>query len=207
MFLSGLDVIIEKAWNGIELNIEDYIHFNHLIKDPQGRKSWSRCMNQRRSQGLFAMNDHGYRQVGELMIAVLNECELVNDIHIGKAVIILSQTFHKILSEKDSKKEFLQNFINQHTLWNHIEFWDQVIQSSIDEENKNHETLGMTATENQQEANQRIKRVVFCQLISYCHIMVTFHVPDFLAGELVLNYCNKYQLPIDEASQLMVNFI
>ncbi|CAG9310308.1 unnamed protein product [Blepharisma stoltei] len=203
MYLSGLETIIEKAWNGIELNVEDYINFNHLIKDPQGRKSWSRCMNLRRSHGIFTLNELGFRQVGELMISVLNECELVNDIQIGKSVIILSQTFHKILGDGEDKKQFLQNFITHHSLWAHMEFWDQVIQTSINEENKNHENLGMTNAETSQETSQRLKRVVFCQLISYSHIMITFQVNQLAAAELVLGYVNKYKIILEEANQLM----
>ena len=71
-------------------------------------------MNSRRAQGNFKLYDKGYNKIGELMHAVLNECERTQDIYIAKNCIILSQTFYKY--DKTNQKIYLQNFILSHSI-------------------------------------------------------------------------------------------
>ena len=70
-------------------------------------------MNSKRTQGIFTLEEKGFFQVSELMIAALNECERAQDIIIAKNCIILSQTFYKIF---EGTKDYLQNYILNHTL-------------------------------------------------------------------------------------------
>ncbi|CAG9334580.1 unnamed protein product [Blepharisma stoltei] len=204
MLRGEMDSIIQKAWQGDVLTSEDYNHFNNIIKDSFGRKLWSYCLNQRRNNGIFAIAEGGFNQIGLLLRSVLNECDRFQDSQIGKSCIILSQTFYKECDNPDSNKQYLQNFILDHKIWSNLEFWNKVIQTSIDEEVKNQEELEATKMENAEDTQQRIKNIVFCQLVSYGHIMVNFKVDVDYAAQLVLRYASHYKLSSEIIDQLMV---
>eukprot|EP00358_Blepharisma_japonicum_P002762 CAMPEP_0202952378 /NCGR_PEP_ID=MMETSP1395-20130829/38088_1 /ASSEMBLY_ACC=CAM_ASM_000871 /TAXON_ID=5961 /ORGANISM="Blepharisma japonicum, Strain Stock R1072" /LENGTH=157 /DNA_ID=CAMNT_0049662439 /DNA_START=1176 /DNA_END=1646 /DNA_ORIENTATION=+ len=84
-----------------------------------------------------------------------------------------------------------------------MEFWEKIIQCSIDEDIKNYEDYGIVDGENEEETGERLKNIVFCQLGAFGHIMVGFEVDTMYAAELVSKYACRYQLPDGDIDTLM----
>ena len=154
-------------------------------------------MNLRRTQGEFKLTDSGFTQVGELMLAALNECERTGDTNIAKNCIILSQTFYQLL---DGKKVFLQHFILNHTLWAKIEFWEKVVDDAIQEELRK----GCYDSEEGEESAKHEKTLVFCQLVSFGNIMMSFRMGSKIEN-LAKRYAEKYEFSGDELKDIMAS--
>ena len=195
MYRTEVGNIVFKAWNGKDLTSEEYLHFNAMLKEHLGRKAWTWCMNSKRTQGIFTLEEKGFFQVSELMIAALNECERAQDIIIAKNCIILSQTFYKIF---EGTKDYLQNYILNHTLWENIEFWEKVIISAITEELKNQGDGEILS--------EHLKSLVFCQLVSFGHIMMSFKINERIIEVLIQKIGKNYELSEDEGKEIMVMF-
>lgn len=193
MYRTEIGNIINKAWTGNDLTSEEYLHFNGMLKEHLGRKAWSWCVNLKRTQGSFEISEKGFVLVGELMVATLNECERTQDVIIAKNCIILSQTFYR---KPTGCKEYLQNFIISHTLWENIEFWHKLITSAIVEELKN---------QGESECvSDHLKSLVFCQLVSFGHIMMSFKMSKEVIMETIELIGSNYKLNKQEAEEVMV---
>ena len=193
LYKNEIGEIVTKAWNGQDLSSEDYVKFNTRLREPVGRKVWSWCMNSRRTQGIFKICENGFGKVGELMLGALNECERTSDIQIAKNCIILSQTFYK---EDKDRKVFLQHCIMDHTLWKNNEFWENVIDNAIEDE------LKKSPAEDGEESRTHEKQLVFCQLVSFGNIMMSFKLSN--SAEMIIQwYAGKYNLTEIEVKDIM----
>ena len=185
--------IVAKAWEGIELNSQEYLQFNAIIKEHVGRKAWSWSMNQKRTQGIFKIDTKGFSLISELMVAVLNECERCQDITVSKNCIILSQTFYK---HSDKGKVYLQTSILTHTLWENEIFWAQVVNSAISEEIKNQVKDDLSS--------DHMKSLVFCQLVSFGNIMMSFKVHEDVITSLFKEIASNHHFNEHEVLEIMV---
>lgn len=196
MYRTEIGSIINKAWEGHDLTSQEYLHFNAMLKEHLGRKAWSWCMNLKRTQGIFVIDVKGFEHIGELMVALLNECERSQDVIIAKNCIILSQTFYKLTN---NSKEYLQNFIITHTLWTNRVFWEKVINSAIGEELKNQGDIEIQ--------KEHLKSLVFCQLVSFGHIMMSFKVDEECINQLVTSIGCNYDFSEEETKEIIVKHI
>lgn len=84
-----------------------------------------------------------------------------------------------------------------------MDFWEDIIQTAIDEDIKNHEHFGISENETQENLENRLKNIVFCQLGTFGNIMLLFKVDTMYAAELVSKYACKYQLSSEDMDTLM----
>lgn len=202
-----INSLLDKAWVGERLSANCYATFDQMIKERLGRKTWVSCMNQRRADGRYVIGDIGFQVVGQLMLAILNEvrnmqCESSKDYTTAKSCIILSQTFHCEATETH-EKFYLQNVIQSHSLWREIEFWEKAIQVGIEEEIKQHQSYGLGSDDVGEEAATRLKMIVFGQVSSYIHVMMTFELSARFIEDLIQNYADKFDLDRHDLRTLM----
>jgi hypothetical protein len=193
LYRTEVGIIVSKAWEGNDLNPQEYLQFNAIIKEHLGRKAWSWTMNQKRTQGIFKLENKGFSLVSELMVAVLNECERCQDITIAKNCIILSQTFYQLA---ESGKNYLQNAILSHTLWEKSEFWEKVVRSAIADEIKNQRKDDLNS--------EHLKSLVFCQMVSFGNIMMSFKVHEDVISTLFQEISKVYNFNEQEVLEVMV---
>jgi hypothetical protein len=160
---------------------------------------------------MFVLGDAGFQVIGQLMMALLNEvrsrqCERSKDYTSAKNCIILSQTFH-CEATNTHDKFYLQHAIQGHSLWREIEFWEKAIQSGIEEEVKQHQQYGLGTDDVGSEAETRLKCIVFGQVSSYIHVMMTFSLQAKFIEDLVRNYAEKFDLDRHDLSTLMTPFM
>jgi Myotubularin protein len=200
LYKSEIGKIVTKAWEGSDLTSEDYAKLNLRLKEPVGRKAWSWNMNLRRTQGDFKLNEKGYNKIVEIMLATLNECERTQDTGIIKNCIILSETFYKEL--EDNKKVYLQSSIISHSIWNDLNFWDQAIESAINDQLKK-QSDGKQKNDDDEDIVYSEKNLVFSQLVSFGNIMISFKLSATIAKNLLGKYAAKYRFSRDETDNIM----
>ena len=82
-----------------------------------------------------------------------------------------------------------------------MDFWEHAINSAISEELKNQNFEGNYETND--DAKQHEKNLVFCQLVSFGHIMLSFKLPLNITKELVNKYAKKYLFSEEETENIM----
>ena len=82
-----------------------------------------------------------------------------------------------------------------------MEFWVNAINSAIIEE-LTKQTHGVT--EINKETKEHEKNLVFCQLVSFGHIMLSFKLSSNSTKELVNTYAIKYSFSMDETENIML---
>ena len=199
IYRNEIEGIINKAWEGDELSSGDYFDFNSRIKEKVGRKTCVYCLNLKRNKGSFILNDSGYEKIGELIQAVLNECERSKDIEAANNIIILSQTFYR--RKEDESKEYLQLRINQHSLWKDLLFWESSINYTIYNE------LNKTATgdpgQNQEFDIGNCKSLIFCQLVTFGNVMISFFISKKNVTSLIGKYAKQYKFSNNETNEIL----
>ncbi|CAG9319027.1 unnamed protein product [Blepharisma stoltei] len=203
LYKQEIEEIISKSWAG-DANKSDLQRFGDIIKYPVCRETFCNSISQRKTPNTTSLSEPGFIQMGELMLLTLNECKNYDDIKSVRSIIYLSQSFHKDTEGPAYQWEYLQTLIKSHSVWSSMEFWERIIQSSIDEDIKNYEDYGIVdGGENEEETGERLKNIVFCQLGAFGHIMVGFEVDTMYAAELVSKYACRYQLPSRDIDTLM----
>ncbi|OMJ85065.1 hypothetical protein SteCoe_13720 [Stentor coeruleus] len=198
VYIDDLNKIIAKAWLGEDLSPDDYIIYNSRIKELVGRQALCFCLNLRRNAGIFTITEKAYLKLSELIVSVLNECERSLDVENSKNIIILSQTFHVKI---DHGKKFLLVGIKDHSLWKNINYWEKVINSTIDMELK--KQLIENYESNKEVEAMNHKSLIFCQLISFGIIMIEVNVDIKNVCEMVKKYASRYKFTDGEMLSLI----
>lgn len=120
-------------------------------------------------------------------------------------IMILSLTFWKFDPDKNQEKTFLHSKIVWHPIWRDLDFWCTSVYLSIREELKSQKSLEQS--ESVAETTEREKNVVFGQLLSFSHNMVTFMVDKNEMKKILEKFCYFYDLESDKVKQLLVYLI
>lgn len=201
-----LDSLMDKSWRGEELDTAERATISMLIRERIGRKSLVWVLNQRRTAGILVLNQAGFRNIGEIMNEILTECVRTRDVPTGKSIIVLSQTFHREREDPSESRVYLHSLIVDHELWKDLTYWEEIIIQAIEEDFKMHEEYGIGDYEEEAEQVKRLKNIVFCQLGSYSHIMMTYNIDTKFVAELVSKYACRYDLSSSDMETLLVRF-
>lgn len=180
--------VVDMAWNGQKIDDEDFSIFIMQIKEMTGRKAFCFSLNSKRNIGEFCMQPEGFVLIAQLILEVLNECEIAQDLQVTKNLILLSQTFYYIM--ENGEKMFLQQGINGHSLWKDMIFWENFIDNGIFQEIRKQKLRNFE--ENSEVAESNYKSLIFCQLISYGTIMSEFSVSRPESIELIRKLALKH---------------
>ena len=125
------------------------------------------------------------------------------DYESAKFCIILSQTFHRISSDPDSPRIFLQDSIDKHDCWKNVEFWEGIIKYSINEEIYKQKNFN---SESLEERQNRIKTTAFSQLLHFTFNMVSFGILKEKVIDTINRVCRLFKIP-EELSQQILNYV
>lgn len=180
---------VDKAWAGEKLCDKDFEYFVMQIKESTGRKAFCFTLNGKRNSGEFCMDPEGFILVGQLILEVLNQCEIAQDLSVTKNLILLSQTFYYTL--ENGEKLYLQQGIRGHSLWKDMIFWENFIENGIFQEIRKQKLKNFE--KNSEVAESNYKSLIFCQLISYGTIMGEFLVSKEESNQIIRKFAEKYK--------------
>lgn len=120
-------------------------------------------------------------------------------------VMILSLTFWKNDTSKNKpEKQYLHSKIVWHPVWRDLDFWSASLFFCIREELRNQKEL--EEHEAPAETIDREKNIVFGQLLSFSHNMVTFMVEKQDIKKVIEKFCYYFDLAKDKVAMLSVRF-
>jgi hypothetical protein len=77
--------------------------------------------------GLFTLENNSFPIVGELLCKCLDEIIIDKDYQSAKNCMNFAQTLYKTDSEPNKPRIFLQTYLESHSIWKSIEFWEEFI--------------------------------------------------------------------------------
>lgn len=206
--------ILTQAWDFGVINEEDRKQFLRLISERKNRSYFFSCLNKYRILGMFIMGEKSYNILAELLHKILDEIYKDRDYESAKSCMILSQTFYRISSDIHLPKFYLQMAIDHHGIWRDMEFWEQIIKSSIllikigsiNEELHSFNIRGSSnVSESSEDKSSRVQNVVFGQMVSFTQHMMFFEVPKEKAKDLVKNINKAYSLSDEIMGYIITN--
>lgn len=169
--------IIDKCWNGKELNNDDKEHFRERINKDTGKKKLIILLNEKRKNGEFNIHKDTFKDLGEIFLMALDSFTGIEHLNMAKQCIILSQTFFMIkdpIQGGNSEKVYLQTLIVGHDLWKKEEYWENMVENAVEDALKSLNEFG----DEYDRLNGDTKRqsVIVSAIISYVHMMISFNV-------------------------------
>ncbi|CAG9316796.1 unnamed protein product [Blepharisma stoltei] len=193
--------IIDKCWKGKHLTSHEKSKFSIMISDPEGKKSWVSVLNEKRNHGQFVLPGETFYQLGTLMYEVLSKLT-IEDFICASQCIILSQTFYK---EENKTKIFLQTLIIAHPYWNQENFWEKMLEDSLENEMEKFAEYCIGEGEIHEDLPTRLREVVVAQLSSYIAIMESFQISESIVSQIINGFVKKYHLP-EDAIAILVSY-
>ena len=122
-------ILLTNCWYAKKIQAADIEEFKKSIQTKEGMKEFCEALKVWRVRGNTEITENGYELVGDLLILALDEASKKESIEVAMSILILSQTYYK--SVKKGVKEFLQRYIQKHTIWTK-DFWENVIKKRIE---------------------------------------------------------------------------
>lgn len=195
---------IETATNTIWKNgkidsIKKKIFDLHLTKKSH-MNCFIKCLNQFRAHGDFILSEDAYNTLSELFISILNNETYQKDYNVLKNLIILSQTFYKIVKNKKEPKQLIQTAIQGHPIWTNWKTWEEIIKYSIGEQDKitRDNILFNKKVESNKERLKRLNQFAKNTLVSYLCNMILFNIQEDVCSEVRDFICKVYNLDENE---------
>jgi hypothetical protein len=213
-----LNKIIEKLTSFESKNKEKKIkkeEVNYLCKYMNNKiyqKYFLMKINKFRESGIFSFPKEIFDYFVQIFTEISNnifidkkEDKIIIDVDISRLIIILSRTFFYM---KDGKKEYIQNEINNNKIFHYIEFWKQLIKSSIENEIKNvsDNYLKIGNIDDEKSIKERNNNVVFAQVLPNLDAMNGFKVNKEDMKNIVLPFLEEYDIS-DKNKQTILDII
>lgn len=188
-----IDSIKKKIF---DLHLTKKSHMNCFIK----------CLNQFRAHGDFILSEDAYNTLSELFISILNNEIYQKDYNVLKNLIILSQTFYKIIQNKKEPKQLIQTAIQSHPIWTNWKTWEEIIKYSIGEQDKTtrDNVLFNKKVESNKDRLRRLNQFAKNTLVSYLCNMILFNIKDDVCSEVRDFICKVYNLDENEIIEQVV---
>ena len=178
-----------------------------LIDNPVLKKDFISLLIHQKSKEKLKRSETLVRDLGEILIKILEQAEKEKDFENAKDFIAISQTFY--YEKNDEKKnneierKFLFEFIKNNKWLKSIEFWDELLSKIIEKEIKlSKDSDKKAAQETAKIKGNRSANICFTQLLNFGQNMVDFGLEQKQIESIIEKYAQKYGVSKD-----FVNFI
>jgi tetratricopeptide (TPR) repeat protein len=215
IFLATSADALEK---NVTVGLRDEI--NRLLEKERNRKLVIRLMNIQRSKRQDV--GPGFNLVVDIMNVFLDKCVQQNDVKGGKMMMIMSETFFRFRKHTAGKskggekieksntremgREYLQESIKNHRIWENPHFWEEAFFLSVREEVVKHLKQVHDGSVNK-ESNfaEFYKNILFGQLGSYALNMLNFGVTLEVTLSFIRKLCVVNRIGDDKRMMLIEN--
>ena len=199
MLKAEVDLIVNKAWEGVEISLGEFQYFASVIKEVPGRKTFLWCVNNKKTQNSFALTEIGFANLVKFFAYVLAECDTYRDFVALKGCVTLMHVFYKDSESKTTVQEALL----ANPVWKKLEYWESMIYSAISEEIGTQQHYAIEE-ETKEDKERRAKNIIFCQLGSYAFIMTGFGIDLNIISEIISKHACRYDLSTEDMETLNV---
>lgn len=151
--------------------------------------------------GKFEMKPVPFDNITALLLSVFDETLTNKDISLSKKLIILNETFFKVMEDK---KMYLQKAIQNHPIWKRTDFWEVVTLDSIKTEFKNQSAFYEST--NEKEAKLYWKNLIIGQLSTIGYKMVLVGISILDMTKMVEKYGRLFKMSEEMIKEISVPF-
>jgi hypothetical protein len=178
---------VNDIWEGKNYNQKK---LELLFKEHSYRFRFLRMLNQYRIEGIFILKNNAFQNFCMALSSLLDNAIKEEDYESIKLCMILSQTFYL----EGRKKILLQSGIALNTIWQKKEFWDKMIEFSINDEINNTKGYMVFLEENGETREKRAESSIMSTLITYSFNMKLFGYPEKESKIIIDEFINKYKI-------------
>ena len=179
--------IVHEIWNSKQI---DFKKINNLLKNEQLRLLILREINQYRNEGIFILDNISYDNLAKVFNIIINNSKKAKDYENIKTCMILSQTFDKSLDDKI----LLQKEIMRNEIWKNLNFWEEIIEYSINEEVNNSKGYLIFFEEDEEKRKERVKNCANSVLITFLYNMELFKISKKDIKNIIDKFVKKYEI-------------
>ena len=176
---------LEEKYNEIIESIN-----NKILNRIENMETFFICLNNYRTSGKIQFNEKFY----DLIIYIYNKVqeELLKNSNkkLESLMLILSQTYYKIINEK---KIYLLEAIKKHELYNRMEFWKSFIINKIEEEFKIKRNFESKKDTIIHLTDQKKEDIVITKLFPFSELLKEYDISKDKIIDLVNQIFEKYK--------------
>ena len=182
---------INETTNDIwDCNNFDKNRLELLFKEHIYRMSFLRMLNQYRIEGIFILKETSFQNFCMVLTSLLDKSLIDNDYECIKFCMILSQTFYL----QAEKKILLQSCMTLNPIWKDKNFWEKMIEFSINDEINNSKEYTIFLNEDSKSRQKRVESAVMSNLITFLFNMKLFGYPEEDGRVVVDEFIQKYNI-------------
>ena len=161
-----------------------------LLNYEKYRLCFLRVLNQYRVEGIFVLKNNSFQNLSMTLNTLLIKAIENSDYECIKLCMILSQTFY--LGEE--KEVLLQSGISLNDIWQKKEFWEEIIEYSINSEVNSSKGYLIFLEEDSKSREKRVESAVLSNLITFQFNMKLFGYPEKSGKEIIDEFIKKYKI-------------
>ena len=178
---------VNDIWDGNNYNKKQ---LDLLFKEHKYRLRFLRMLNQYRIEGIFILKNISFQNFCMALCTLLDCAILDDDFECIKLCMILSQTFYL----QGEKKILLQSGITLNTIWHKKEFWEKIIEYSINEEINYGKGFMIFLEEDSNSREKRVESAIMSTLITFLFNMKLFGYPENEIRIIIDEFIEKYKI-------------
>ena len=178
---------VHEIWDGNNYNKKK---LELLFKEHNYRFYFLKTLNQYRVEGIFILKNISFQNFCMALSSLLDNSVKEEDYECIKLSMILSQTFYL----DGQKKILLQSGITLNTIWQSKEFWDKMIEFSINDEINNTKGYLVFLEENSKTREKRVESSIISNLITFSFNMKLFGYPENESKIIIDEFIKKYKI-------------
>jgi hypothetical protein len=193
---------LEVLFGGQELPADEEIGLARLFADAEQRKQFVLWLNQRRATQK-ELSSAPFLQLVRLLRECFRVCEKESDFFVAKNLVNMSATFFRRVG---AQKEYLQFHLREEKQLRDVRLWEELFFEQIASEKRRLESgivFSRLPPDEQQEAIERFRNVVFGQLGTYVFNMLECGVDEDAVRVFAAKMSATSELPDDAQEQLM----
>ena len=213
LFASATETVDEKI-----LSREQIAEMVMLLEQEVNRKRLIRLMNLQRSKRQDI--GPGFATVVKVVNSFLDKCVEQNDVKGGKMMMIMSETFFRFKHLPDSdqtdngagpksrenRREYLQESIKHHRIWQNLHFWEEAFFLSVREEVVKHlKQVQEGSVSKETNFGEFYRNILFGQLGSYALNMLNFGVALDVTLSFIRKLCIVNRIGEEKRKMLIEN--
>ena len=192
-------IIINTDEEIINITEDEINLFEILLDKHYNRIIFLQQLNKFRATGKIIIP----KKIGEIIAKffniILNTVKRDNDIHSGKNIILLSQTYYIL---DNNKKKYLQELVWDHQIFQDMKFWEDLLNLEInkeinkfikvEEKKQNKENLNLEGIKDMDQ--KKLSTLYFSQFVTICDNMISFKVSKEDIYKLIESKINEYKM-------------
>lgn len=172
----------------------------NLFKEKDCRLTFLTYLNNMRVTGHFNLSRELFKQLGDLINYIIDVIKQEKEYESMRYCLIMCQTYWFVNSK--NQKIYLQAMIENHELFQSVEFWEFFFSDSLYQEIDNQSKVVSSENETEEDKNSRFRNVAFSKLISLAHSMMDFNVDKSKVRDLITTFGQQYNVTQELLDQI-----